>query len=89
MPEPDTPSVAELLAQSRAHHLTKTRLANRRIAGKHAPDYGAAEQAAAQALTLRLQAHQLDPDHIDPAWAADVVPHEQIVAFLTAYPSIP
>lgn len=85
-------TVADLLTASRQHALQRKRLAGR--ANKdghitHRPNYPAAEQAAAQALKLRLQAHDLDPDHTDPAWSDDPAPHAEIVAFLEAYASIP
>jgi hypothetical protein len=82
------PSVASLLSESRAHAENRKRLANRTSAGQHTPNYAQAVVEAQSALSKRLQAHDLDPDHLSPAWAADVAPHDQIVAFLTAYPGI-
>lgn len=81
--------VPRLLAQSRAHALNRKRFANQQTNKQHTPNLTAAESEAAVALSTRLQAHDLDPDHADPSWALDVVPHAEIVAFLTAYPAIP
>lgn len=83
------PSVAALLTRSRAHHQRKTELANRFRGKVHVPNYRQAEHEAAQALALRLQAHDLDPNHLDPEWANDKAPHAEIVAFLTKYESLP
>lgn len=85
----DSPSVSSLLKRSRAHHQRKTELANKRLGKQHVPNYQAAEAEAAKALELRLQAHDLDPDHLDPEWANDPAPHAEIVAFLQKYESIP
>lgn len=88
-PTAEAVSVSSLLKRSRAHHQRKTALANRRIGKSHVPNYPQAESEAAQALELRLRAHALDPEHTDPEWANDPVPHADIVAFLTRYPRIP
>ena len=85
----ETRSVSALLARSRGHHQRKTQLANRFQGKAHVPDYAQAAREVAQALALRLQAHNLDPGHTDPAWAADPIPHVEIVAFLTRYGDIP
>lgn len=82
-------TVADLLTASREAHRRKHALANRRLNGQHVPDYPAAEAAIADALDLRLQAHTLDPDHTDPAWAKDPIPHDDLVAFYRRYPEIP
>ena len=91
------PTIADLLQQSRQHALNRKRHAGR--ANKDGlvstpPDYPQAEAHAAQALDLRLQAHNLDPEHADPAWVTDLsanrgISHDAIVAFLTEYPRIP
>jgi hypothetical protein len=67
-------TVTDRLAQSRAAH-TKYRLLAGRI-GKdgtvsHQPNLYDAGQAIALALSARLDAHALDPEMTDPAWAAD------------------
>jgi hypothetical protein len=90
-------TVADLLQQARQHALTRKRhagRANRDGIVSSQPDYPTAESFAAQALDARRQAHALDPDHADPAWAVDLqenrgVSHDAIVAFLTRYPTIP
>lgn len=81
--------VPRLLAESRQHQLTRIRLGNKLTGKQHTPAYREAEQASALALTTRLQAHDLDPEHTSPAWALDTAPHERIVDFLTIYPAIP
>lgn len=53
-------------------------------------DYPLAESHIAEALRLRLEAHALDPDHHDPAWADDTranrgVSHDALVAFFQRY----
>lgn len=80
---PTTPA-GDLLRQSRAANLERIRAGN----GKP-PNYAVAEQHAARALALRLQAHETDADHQDAEWANDTVPHADMVAFLRTYPSIP
>lgn len=80
--------VAQLLAESRQHHAEKNTLANRKVNGHPAPDYTGAEAAIALALQTRLQAHALDPQHLDPAWSLDRAKHEDLVAFYALYPSI-
>lgn len=81
----DVPSVASLLTRSRAAALARTALANRLRGKHHRPDYAAATEQARLALTLRQQAHALDPDHTDPAWGLDMVSHADVCAFLQAY----
>lgn len=88
-PEPaPAPTVAQLLSESRAHHDNKNHLANRTVSGQPAPDYKGAEAEIAHALAKRLQAHNLDPAHLDPAWSLDRAKHEDLVAFYTLYPDI-
>lgn len=84
-----SPAVAQLLTQSRFHHANKHKLANRKVNGTPAPDYTSAEAEIALALSTRLQAHALDPMHVDPAWTLDQAKHEDLVAFYTLYPEIP
>lgn len=84
-----SPTVAQLLAESRAHHQAKNRLANRRINKQFTPDYKGAEAEIAHALTKRLAAHALDPTHTDPSWSLDQAKHEDLVAFYRLYPDIP
>ena len=78
------PSVSALLKRSRAHHDAKRKLAN-----KSTPNYPKAEAEITNALDLRLQAHALDPNHLDPEWANDVVPHDALVDWFRLYPTIP
>lgn len=72
--------VAELLARSRSHHADY-----RRIVGTRALAREVRQSQARDALTLALdareQAHQADPEHVDPAWALDRAPHGELVAF--------
>lgn len=84
--------VHALLTQSRAAHTAKKRAAG--LTDKHGnvtshPNYPKAEQHIADALRLRLEAHDLDPDHTAPAWRDDTTPHAQLVAFYTEYLTIP
>ena len=78
------PSVSALLKRSRAHHDAKRKLAN-----KTTPNYPKAEAEIVNALDLRLQAHALDPNHLDPEWANDAIPHDELVTFYERYPLIP
>lgn len=84
-----TPTVAQLLSQSRAHAQRRTELSNQRTNGKHTPQYKLAEAEAQKALDTRLQAHQLDPTHTDPSWALDKAPHDKVVAFLKDWIALP
>lgn len=77
-------TVAECLRASRAANDDRLRASN----GKP-PNYAIAEGHAARALQLREQAHEQDPEHVDPEWASDKAPHDTVVAFLRKYPSIP
>lgn len=85
MPDPETLPlpVAVLLQQSRQANLDRLRAGNAKP-----PNYQLAEQHAARALELRLQAHDIDPQHADSEWANDKAPHDQVVGFLRKYPSI-
>ena len=89
-------TVADLLAASRAAHLQKKHAAGRvdRVGTViAAPDYPKAEQHAEDALNLRLQAHELDPEMADPAWAQDEALNgcstAMVESFLRRYPTIP
>lgn len=66
--------VTALLAASRAGHAKYRTLAGR-INDKgtisQVPNLYDAGQAIASALSARLEAEQLDPQHTDPAWIAD------------------
>lgn len=75
MPSSD---VGTLLAASRAQHA-----AYRRTAAT-GPAKGTERAALENALRYRLEAHGADPDHADPAWLLDTVPHGEIVAFYRA-----
>lgn len=70
----DAMTVATLLAQARAAH-DRYRQAAGRINGSgkvsHAPQPINAGGHLQDALSLRTEAHSLDPDHHDPAWVSD------------------
>lgn len=87
-------TVADLLAQSRAAHDRYRRAANPRPDSNghhvHPRDYATAEREVADALALRLEAHALDPEHTDEAWAGDAkATHEQLVGFYRTYLDTP
>lgn len=84
MPEIEGLSVADALRQSRVANLERLRAGNKRTA-----NYSLAERFAATALELREYAHANDPEHTDPEWANDRVPHDQMVDFLRLYPQLP
>lgn len=89
--------VLALLAQSRAAHDRKKKAAG--LTDKHGmvtrrPNYPEAEAEMALALTLRLDAHALDPNHESPAWGIDQaankgLSHQQMCEFMAAYALIP
>ncbi len=89
-------SIADLLAQSRAAHLSKKRAAGT-IDGAgipSSPDYPKAEAHIAEALRLRLEAEEQDPRHESSAWAEDLaanrgVTSADLIAFYQKYPLIP
>lgn len=67
-PVKDGPSIAELLAASKAAHLTyRQALTDRRVS--------AANAALADAATQRANAELADPNHTDPAWADSGATH--------------
>lgn len=87
------PSVAHLLAQSRAAH-ARSHQHRGRIdkTGKvgQPPRLYDAGLAMGAALSLRLDAEALDPQHLDPAWMTDAEANkgqssEAMVAFLGRY----
>jgi hypothetical protein len=82
---PSAPTVASLLTRARSHEASRRDVSNRRTGGRHTPDYIAAQTHAIAALDLRLQAHDVDPQHTDPQWASDPLSHEQQVQWLRAY----
>lgn len=88
-PAHQTPHVATFLAAARAHELNRKRHANRKVGSQHQPDYAAGVTEAQSALTLRQQAHALDPEHADPAWALDPVSNDRICEFLQAWIDLP
>lgn len=56
-------SVAELLTQARAVHRRAVPV------GKHAPrQWDVTLPLWRESLALRIQAHEMDPKHEDPAW---------------------
>jgi hypothetical protein len=87
------PSVADLLAQSRAAH-QKSKTLRGRIDARGTVSQRAqlpeAGQAIQQALSARLEAHALDPQQTDAAWQADQrlnqgVTSDALVQFLGRY----
>ena len=80
---PDLHEVNRLLDASRAAHAEYRQAAN-----SPKPNYPLAEQHVARALDLRLQAHQLDPEHRSTGWKSDTAPHERLVSFYQKYPTI-
>lgn len=81
--------VARLLTAARVHERNRVASANRRSAGQPQPDYVAATASAQLALDARLEAHTLDPEHADPAWAGDRLSHNQQLQWLRDYISRP
>lgn len=86
-------SVAELLAQSKAAH-QRYRHASGSI--KKAGNPAVQEAAISDALVTRLAAHDLDPDHTDPAWSEEQGfthqnedTHNVLVAFYRKWLEIP
>lgn len=80
------PTVASLLAESRAAHSLYRQLLPRMqaVAGTVQEMLGnvmAAKDALERAGTLRKAAHDADPEHTDPAWAADPAPHDELMTF--------
>lgn len=76
--------VGDLLAASRAAHARYRRHAGTADAKGNitrAYDATVCEPAITDALKTRLQAHELDPDHADPAWAQDGAQHQKLVTF--------
>lgn len=80
----DSPAAGDALRQSRAANYDRLRAGN-----ALPPNYALAERHAARALDLRLKAHEADPKHVDPEWLNDTAPHEDLVAFLTTYGTLP
>lgn len=78
-------TVPQLLTEARAHERARIAAANKRNGKLPAPDYPSANQHAQSALDKRRQAHESDPDHLDPAWQGDRLPHDAQVAWLEAY----
>ncbi len=70
---PDAPTVAQLLASSRAAHQRFQRAAGHNDGRGHitTPDDAAAATAIHDALTARESAEAADIDHADPAWTED------------------
>lgn len=90
----DTAEVNRLLAASRAAHDLKKRHAGLVDADgivTAKPNYPMAEQHVVQALTLRQQAHVLDPGHTADGWSQDRVSDEALIKFYVSYalPHIP
>ncbi len=91
--------VAQTLAASRDAHLRKKHAAgtvDNLGTVTASPDYPKAEAHILEALTLRLEAHALDPHHEAPAWAEDQAANrglsdDALLTFFVAYckPLIP
>jgi len=69
------PNIAQLLTDSIAAHQRYRALGTVKAAG--------ALDAIREARTLRQQAHDADPDHADPGWAATGTkyPHDALMVF--------
>ena len=96
----DTMEVDRLLAASRQAHDAKKR--NAGVINKAGdviapPNYAKAEQSLVEALTCRLDAHDLDPEHTAPGWLIAIPParipttEAELIRFYVAYakPLIP
>lgn len=70
--------VSTLLARSRSEH-TNYQTANRD------GDKRREKSSIQSALSLREQAHELDPQHTDLSWEDDPVSHETIIDFYSLY----
>lgn len=71
--------VADALLRSRGHHIAAQACRKKGDRAGHLAH-------CREALSLRLEAHQRDPDHADPAWAAEVTSkyrHDALVRFYT------
>lgn len=69
--------VADLLRRSHAQH-------HQAQAARKVKNHAGHLLCCSEALDLRLSAHALDPDHADPAWAAEVLKkfrHDALIAF--------
>ena len=75
MPEPIADTVASLLRESRAaHDRARDARARKQTATAH--------DELTLARSLRIQAHNTDPYHAAPAWAAETKPtHEEFMDF--------
>lgn len=92
----DTATVNRLLQQSREKHTAKKRAAgvvDRDGRVVSAPNYQRGEAEIVEALRLRLEAHELDPEHTAEGWRDDraFASDEKLIAFYVAYskPLIP
>ena len=84
--DPQVSTVRDLLEQSKAQHRNYQHEAR-----TPTPNYAICAGFIAQALSLRTQADDLDPNHIAPAWTADEErwPHEALLDFYRGYPDLP
>lgn len=75
-------TVAALLTASRAAHAEYRQLANRTAAAEQKKPEGW-QVSLWDALHFRRQAHEADPRHVDPSWAADGYgsTHDALMAF--------
>lgn len=77
-------TVSELLTASRAAHAQyRANVAHRLAAGVQPGNPVAARAALEQAATLRKQAEDADPQHVDAAWASDALisDHQQLLTW--------
>jgi hypothetical protein len=85
----DADYVARTLDASRRAHVLYRQQSARMTAVPGAtpiPDSGSpadALTALRDARNFRMDADAADPDHTAPAWAADVVPHAELMAYYT------
>lgn len=82
-----TDTIDRLLAQAEAEHAAYQKAAK-------AQDYRTAEASVARALAARLEAHDLDPDHVYAGWRdqslrTNRVSHDELIRFYRHYPEIP
>ena len=79
-------AISDYLASSRTAHLAYQRHIPRKAAQgatlMTVPGNPELARASLQeASDWRAQANREDPNHLDPSWALDVVPHEKMMAF--------
>lgn len=76
-------TVSQLLTQSRTAHLAKKQAAGRSSPQgivTQQPNYPLAESHIREALRLREEAHRLDPQMTDAAWADDLAANKGVTS---------